>query len=78
MKDVVVWTQPACGGCFGVKRTFDRMGVDYEEADLTAPEHADKIEEFRKAGFMEAPVVTIGGTPRFAGFRPDKIEEIFS
>ena len=78
MKDVVVWSKPSCVQCSAVKRTLAKYGVEYDEKDLSLPEHAEQLEQFRDAGFIQAPVVTIGGVPRFAGFEVNVMEDIFS
>jgi glutaredoxin-like protein NrdH len=57
------------------KKFLDRKGIDFDEADLeTDP---DQLEKFKADGFMQAPIVVLGHDGRrWAGFRPDLIEEL--
>jgi glutaredoxin len=77
ISDVVVWSLPSCVQCNAVKRTLTKKGVEYEERDLSLDEHADKLTEFKDKGFLGAPVVTVGGVPRFCEFNVTEIENIF-
>ena len=55
----------------------DIVAVEFEVKDLSLEEHADKLAEFKAKGFLGAPVVTVGGVPRFCEFNVTEIERIF-
>ena len=68
-----VYTKPSCVQCDMTKRYLDKAGVEYNTVDITKdPEALDLI---LGMGFQAAPVV-ISGNFSFAGFQPDKIDEL--
>ena len=68
-----VYTKPACVQCDMTKRYMDKNGIAYTTVDITQdPEALDMI---LGMGFSSAPVV-ISGDLSFAGFQPDKINEL--
>lgn len=70
---VTVYTKPACTQCNATYRTLDKKGIEYQSVDIT--EDADALERLKALGFGSAPVVESAfGT--WAGFKPDKIEEL--
>jgi glutaredoxin len=74
---VLVWTLPSCVQCLSTKRQLEKHGIPYIERDLTM--HPDKVEEFKKQGLVQAPIVEAAiGAQRitFSGFRPDLIKQI--
>ena len=72
---VTVHSKPACVQCDATYRKLDKAGVPYEVVDLT--EHPDLLEQFRAAGHLAAPIVTVTTdgvvTNTWSGFRPDEI-----
>lgn len=52
---VTVYTKPNCRPCLQTKKTLDRMGIEYNEVDIT--KNADVLEKFVQAGHKAAPVV---------------------
>lgn len=72
---ITVWTKSNCSQCTMTKRHMTRMGLEYVEADLeTSPE---QLQEFKDAGLLQAPIVVLGQDGRrWAGFRPDLIDEL--
>lgn len=69
---VRVYTKPMCKQCDLTKDRLTAKGIDFEIEDLTIPEN---LEAAKALGFMSAPVVMVGDTG-WAGFRPDKIDEL--
>lgn len=76
---ITVWEAPGCMQCHATKRAFNKEGASYDRADLSAPEHAATLDEFRQqlGGSPDAqllmPVVTTD-TEIWQGYRPDKIQ----
>ena len=72
---VVVWTKSHCSQCVMTKKLMQRQGIDFEEADLEAD--PEQLQKFKEAGLLQAPIVVLGHDGRkWAGFRPDLIEEL--
>lgn len=70
---VTVYTKPACVQCNATYRALDKNGIEYKKVDISQDPQA--LEQIRELGFMQAPVV-ITETDSWAGFRPDKIDEL--
>jgi hypothetical protein len=60
--------------CVAVKRSFDKGGVDYEVRNL--PDFPDKLEEFKAAGLMQAPIVESPYVKTFSGNNINLVKEI--
>lgn len=73
--DIIVWGKPSCPQCTATIRRLDERGVVYRYADLSDPQHLEHLERFRAAGLQRAPVVETADR-RWAGFRPDLIDEV--
>ncbi|WP_261625010.1 glutaredoxin family protein [Nesterenkonia marinintestina] len=54
---MTVWGQPNCGPCSAVTGKLDRAGVVYEYKDLTEEQHAEKLAEFKEAGYQGTPLI---------------------
>lgn len=78
MSAVIVWSKPSCVQCNAVYRAFNKAGmvkgVDYEVRNL--PDFPEKVEEFKEAGHMSAPVVESDVVETFAGNNPYLVKEI--
>lgn len=76
MIDVTVftYTQQFCAACVRTKKALDRMGITYEEKSIEEQDAAT-MEALKAQGFMAAPVV-VTSSGSWAGYRPDKIEEL--
>lgn len=75
MSAVTVWTKPACQQCRMVKFKLEAADVDFEERDLTAPEHAKDLAHFQGLGFSSAPITEYKGLA-FPGFMPSEIDRV--
>lgn len=71
---VTVYSKPSCVQCNAVYRSLDKAGVVY--AVVNVQELPEKLEEFKEAGFLQAPVVVAEGVETFAGFNPLLVKEI--
>ena len=71
---VTVWSKPNCVQCKAVYRALDKGKFPYEVKNL--PDFPEKLEEFKAAGFMGAPVVEAAGHVTFAGYDPDAVKAI--
>lgn len=72
---VTVWTKSNCSQCTMTKKLMERKGIDYVEADLEAD--PEQLAKFKEEGLMQAPIIVLGHDGRrWAGFRPDLIEEL--
>lgn len=69
-----VYTKPNCVQCNMTKRHMDKIGVKYTTVDITEdPSALDKLIEM---GYKAAPVVIAPDGTSFAGFQPEKINEL--
>ena len=70
---VTVYSKPSCVQCNATYRALDAHGIDYEVVDLSA--NPEALDELRRRGNLQAPVV-VTDDDEWAGFRPDKIDEL--
>ncbi|QWY81862.1 NrdH-like glutaredoxin [Microbacterium phage Honk] len=79
---ITVYTLPVCVQCKLTKRKLDELGLSYEVADLSAPELADKLADFKARGLLSAPIVVAdarhldGDLAEWSGYRPDLLEAL--
>lgn len=75
---ITLYSTEACPGCFGVKRSFDTHGIEYNEVRLDQDPDALKFVK-EELGYFKAPVVTVeqGGeiTDSWTGFVPAKVQQ---
>lgn len=70
---VTIYTKDPCVACDSTKRMFKKEGVtEWEEIDITDPANAEILENFKKQGHLQAPIVEADGET-WSGFRVDKI-----
>ena len=70
----IVYTKPNCVQCNMTKRHMDKIGVEYTTVDITEdPEALDALIEM---GYRAAPVVMTAEGESWAGFQPEKINEL--
>lgn len=55
--DAIVWGKPGCAKCFVTKRSMEKQQVDFEYRDISNQAYADKLDEFKQAGFKALPIV---------------------
>ena len=69
---LTVYSKPACMQCTMTVKELEKMGIPYQVENML--EHPQKVEQFKAAGLLSAPVVVPadGSTP-WAGFIPEKI-----
>ena len=74
MPPVTVYTQPGCAPCAASKRKLTKLGIPFTEKDVSVDFEAR--EEIISLGFQQTPVVKVGESDSWAGYRPDRIEGI--
>lgn len=74
-KKVKVYTKDNCYQCNLTKEVLERGNVDFELINVMYNEEAYNYVK-NELGFSSAPVVEAEGFDTFAGFQPDKLEEI--
>jgi glutaredoxin-like protein NrdH len=67
---VVIYTLPSCVQCDTSKRMMQRLGIEYEEIDMSKDETA--VEYVRELGYTAAPII-VNGTTHWSGFRMEMI-----
>lgn len=70
---VTVYSKEHCPQCDATKRKLDKLGVDYDDVDLTDDD--DLRNEMISKGFKATPIV-ITDDDSWSGYRPDKIKEL--
>jgi len=80
LKNVTVYSQPACQPCKFTKMKLAQLGVEYETVQLD--EDPTALEKIKAMGYSAAPVVVVdlgdGATWTWAGYRPSEIERLVS
>jgi glutaredoxin-like protein NrdH len=72
---ITVYSKKPCPQCDMTKMVLRRYGLEFEEVDL--PSNPEILEKFKAEGLMQAPIVVLGNDGRrWAGFRPDLLEEL--
>lgn len=67
---VVIYTLPSCVQCDTSKRMMQRLGIEYEEIDMSKDETA--VEYVKELGYTAAPII-VNGTTHWSGFRMEMI-----
>ncbi len=67
---VVIYTLPSCVQCDTSKRLMKRLGIEYEEIDMSKDEAA--LEYVKELGYTAAPVI-VNGSTHWSGFRMEMI-----
>jgi glutaredoxin-like protein NrdH len=67
---VVIYTLPSCVQCDTSKRLMNRLGIEYEEIDMSKDEAA--VEYVKELGYTAAPII-VNGTTHWSGFRMEMI-----
>jgi glutaredoxin-like protein NrdH len=77
---ITVYTKNNCMQCEMTKQILSRKGIEFKAKNVDLMDEDEKeitinyIKEELK--FSSMPVVVIEGKDAFAGFRPDKLEEL--
>jgi glutaredoxin-like protein NrdH len=67
---VVIYTLPSCVQCDTSKRMMQRLGIEYEEIDMSKDEAA--VEYVKELGYTAAPII-VNGSTHWSGFRMEMI-----
>ena len=73
MREVIVYTLPACVQCDSTKRYLKKNFVEYKEVNLA--DDPASLEMVRSLGYTSAPVV-IAGDESWSGFRMDMLAKL--
>ncbi len=69
---LTVYSKPACIQCTMTTKELKKLGIPYQVENML--EHPEKVEQFKAAGLLSAPVVVpADGSDPWAGFVPEKI-----
>lgn len=75
MKEITVYTKNNCPQCNMTKNVLNGKNIEYKlinvEEDAEAMTYVKEVLKF-----TSMPVVVVEGQEPFAGFRPDKLDEI--
>lgn len=69
-----VYTKPQCVQCDMTKRLMDKIGVAYQTVDII--ENPDEMQKLIDMGYRAAPVVMTADGESWAGFQPEKINQL--
>lgn len=69
---VTVYSRPGCVQCNATYRALDAKGVTYEICEIDDA----TAEQLAIEGHRQLPVVKAPGMAAWAGFRPDKIDDL--
>lgn len=67
---VIIYTLPSCVQCDTSKRLMNRLGIEYEEIDMSKDEAA--VEYVKELGYTAAPII-VNGSTHWSGFRMEMI-----
>ena len=67
---VVIYTLPSCVQCDTSKRMMNRLGIEYEEIDMSKDDAA--VEYVKELGYTAAPII-VNGSTHWSGFRMEMI-----
>lgn len=70
---ITVYTRSGCPQCTMTERVLDTLGVDHMVVELDGNPFA--LSMVKDMGYTSAPVV-VNGDESWAGFRPDKLNEL--
>lgn len=73
MTSITVYTKPACVQCDAVFRALDKLGVQYQQVDISADPEA--LGYVMALGYLQAPVV-VAGDDHWSGFRPERLRAL--
>jgi len=72
---ITVYTKPNCVPCNFTKKFLEENAIQHSVVDVTTDIEALELIKFH--GYQGVPVVTINGFDNsWAGFRPDRLEEL--
>lgn len=72
---VTVYTQPNCQPCRATKKRMEKLGIPFNEVDITSDPSA--LDTLRAEGWQSAPVVKTQHET-WGGFNPSKIDALAS
>lgn len=67
-----IYTKPDCVQCGMTYQLLIEMGIDFKVRNLT--QDPDALEDVKKLGYMQAPVVVTNDSEHWSGFNADRIK----
>ena len=74
MKNVIIYTTPACMYCKAAKEFFKEKGIEYKEFDV-ATDAEKRQEMIKRSGQMSVPVIFVDDE-MIVGFNKEKLSEL--
>ncbi|MDP7739347.1 glutaredoxin-like protein NrdH [Mycobacterium paragordonae] len=74
MRQITVYTKPACAQCGATFKVLDKAGINYRKIDVTQNQEAR--EYVMGLGYLAMPVVYLSADEHWSGFRPDRLKRI--
>lgn len=74
MRQITVYTKPACAQCGATFKVLDKAGINYRRIDVTQNQKAR--ESVMGLGYLSMPVVYISADEHWSGFRRDRLNRI--
>lgn len=71
---ITVYTTPTCIPCRGTKRQLARLGLDFEEVDVS--QDSEALAFCLSLGHKSTPVVYVNDVTHWSGHRPDSIARL--
>ncbi|ODR27274.1 glutaredoxin domain-containing protein [Mycolicibacterium porcinum] len=68
---VTLCSKPGCPPCKATKRELDKLGLEYQQVDVTADPSAAEV--VKALGYNSAPVVVVNADLHWTGFRPTQL-----
>lgn len=74
MRQITVYTKPACGQCGATFKVLDKARINYRKIDVT--QNPEAREYVMGRGYLAMPVVYLPADEHWSGFRPDRLNRI--
>lgn len=71
---ITVYTKPSCVQCNATYKALDKHGIEYNTVDISQDDNARDF--IMGLGYLQAPVVVVGTSTHWSGFRPERIKEL--
>ena len=68
-----VYSKAHCIGCTATKKHFDKLGVEYEEINVT--DNPQVVDELVAKGYKSLPVVVAPTGYVWSGYQPEEINK---
>lgn len=69
-----LYSKPGCQPCKATKRALDKLGIEYEQFDVTTDPSA--AEAAAGYGYTSLPIVVVDENTHWGGHCPSKLEKL--